>query len=148
METEEHLDTRFWNNLILGRKYEEEVAQWFESLGFSVWRMGNFRLPIDLYVWDSKKDFFIEVKFRTQSEAHLNILGLKEFLSGKRNVFIKGKDRYCFGGKIIIPIFLITIFPKGSTVKRLEKQRFNGHSILTEQHQRTKGYKNFSWRGI
>ena len=55
----------FWNNLILGRTYEEKVATWFESQNFSVWRLGNFRLPFDLWVWNEFTEFSVEVKYRT-----------------------------------------------------------------------------------
>lgn len=59
------MDTNFWNNLIVGYKVEEEVAQWLESFGYSVWRLGTYRLPIDLYCWKGDKEFLVEVKYRT-----------------------------------------------------------------------------------
>ena len=81
------MDTTFWNNIIIGRNYEEEVAQFFESQGFTVWRIGNFRLPIDLAVWDNKRFFCVEVKFRSYGSAHINKKGLEKFWNTKGHIF-------------------------------------------------------------
>lgn len=57
------MNFRDW--LVFGRIYEDKVADFFESRGFHVWRMGNFRLPWDLWIWDEVEEFSVEVKYRT-----------------------------------------------------------------------------------
>jgi len=54
----------FYNNLILGYKCEEKVAQFLRGKGFQVWNIGNYRLPVDLLVWDENITFWVQVKFR------------------------------------------------------------------------------------
>jgi len=98
------MDTKFWNNLILGRQYEDKVAQWFEQWGLEVWKIGNWKLPIDLVVW-SKSPFCVEVKFRSnQRRAKINTKKLDEFLGGVR-------------------AFVVTISP--DNVDIVEYQRYN-----------------------
>jgi len=89
------MNTTFWNNLVLGRKYEEEVAQFFEFLGFNVWRIGDWKLPIDLFVWKNGLEFGIEVKFRSNGQpANIGKNTLKKFI-----------------GNSGTPVYIITICP-------------------------------------
>lgn len=49
----------------IGALYEDNVANYYESLGFQVQRVGNYRTPVDLYVSKEDKEFAVQVKFRS-----------------------------------------------------------------------------------
>ncbi len=70
--------TRFWQNLIKGNKVEEQIAQWYEKQDYRVERIGPYRLPIDLLVWNEKEEFGVQVKYRSGSLVDNIALYLKE----------------------------------------------------------------------
>ena len=100
------MDTKFWDNLIFGRQYEEEVASYLESVGYNVWRIGTWRLPIDLFAWKGERELLIEVKFRRAGWSTINARGMASLL-----------------GDLAVPVFLIEIHPDSSSVRRFLKNR-------------------------
>jgi len=78
------MNIKLFNGLMVGRKYEEVVASWFEEEEVEVWKIGNWRLPIDLVVWASPP-LFIEVKFRsTGKRPEINMDKLRKFMDNRR----------------------------------------------------------------
>lgn len=128
--------TYFRDMLALGSKYEEEVAQFFESQGFDVWRLGSWRLPIDLFVWDKDKSFCVEVKYRTSKKypVDINETKLKEFL-----------DKDC-------TTFMIVIHPNSSRIKIFRKMEFGepwlSETCLLSTSFETIDYKEVKWHEV
>jgi len=108
----------FFEKLMTGKRYEDKVADWFESIGFHVWRLGNWRLPIDLLIWKGKQYFCVEVKFRsvfTPFPVKIKERKLWDFLTGKT------------------PIFLIIVHPEDSTVWKLKKRKLSDRKDVIMQ---------------
>ncbi len=78
---------RFLENVIKGQEAEEQTAQWYEKQGYRVERVGSYKLPIDLLVWNDKEEFGVQVKYRNIGNIGHNMfryLRDKEFLSLQR----------------------------------------------------------------
>jgi len=58
----------FQENVKLGTLYEDNVADYYESLGFQVQRVGSYKTPIDLYVCKEGKELAVQVKFRSKAK--------------------------------------------------------------------------------
>jgi hypothetical protein len=78
------VDTKFWNNLVKGNEGESIVKHHLEDRGFNVWGIGQYRLPVDLLVWDKDVSFWIQVKLRTESIFKLEFTDEEEEAISKR----------------------------------------------------------------
>ena len=132
------MHTKFWEGLIKGRKYEEEVALFFESQGFNVWRLGDWRLPIDLFIWNEKKSFCVEVKYRTKKKYPIVIdeRKLYNFLDINCVAFLIAIHPDCSRVKIYKTIewgesWLSNICFLSTSFEKIDYKEINWHEVLS-----------------
>lgn len=59
------MDTNLYLGLQKGRVYKDQVAEYFRGMGFSVWQLTGYHVPIDMCVWNNQVDLTVKVRFRT-----------------------------------------------------------------------------------
>jgi len=117
----------FHERLVKGNLAEEQVAQWYETQGYQVCRIGGYKLAIDLLVWNDEEEFGVQVKFRTNDPLSINnimaYLNFKE-ITAIRKIILEDK----------LPVILAVT--NGKEVKIIELMVFGNDPRTSCPHEK------------